>query len=342
MRRRLSIILPILISLIAIIVTFTVPEIRCSLRLENCLPNSLNYTGRVLDERDLSPIIGVKVTLFTEDTPVTRYTDTEGVYQFNIDPNQVILTGIVKVDAEHYDIYERQIDISNRNIEDIRLIPIHSEITSGIPRRGRADQMVDEGIIKTDASTIETSLKAGDVWEIYYYLGLEESGGGRFSYWLVPHWDFRLESRRGMVYGDLSKWENLLPTENSQDPAEVSLLIITRLGDWISSSDRGTALNEMSAFSYQFLTKVGAISESDKDKVEQRVVNTLTLFENGISNNFQNISFSRCKNVEWVYAVLFNASPWSIYMYYYTSGNQNNFLLSAASASRKQEIFCDL
>ncbi|MBW4458983.1 MAG: carboxypeptidase-like regulatory domain-containing protein [Nodosilinea sp. WJT8-NPBG4] len=96
-----------------------------NIRLEKTeKPLQLLYTGRILVQEGKTPIAGAKVILFTKDTPVVRYSDTEGVYQFSIDPQEIILTGVIRVEADEYEPYERNIEITNDYIEDIRLIKV--------------------------------------------------------------------------------------------------------------------------------------------------------------------------------------------------------------------------
>jgi len=80
------------------------------------------YVGRVIEINSQQPIVGAKITLDLQGVPPIVYTDSEGIYRFKVVVHSEI-TGRVRVDAEGYQTYTRNITISPdiKTIEDIRL-----------------------------------------------------------------------------------------------------------------------------------------------------------------------------------------------------------------------------
>lgn len=95
------------------------------------LSTEMQYVGRVIDAGTLLPISGAKVTLDLQGVPPVVYTDSEGVYQFNLLINNTV-SGRIKVDAQGYVSYTRNISLSPdlNQIEDIRLLGITPVIIS--------------------------------------------------------------------------------------------------------------------------------------------------------------------------------------------------------------------
>lgn len=89
------------------------------------------YVGRVIDSKSQQPIAGAKVTLDLQDVPPIVYTDSEGIYRFKVVIRSEI-SGQVRVDAQNYQTYTRNITISPdvKTIEDIRLILLESTKTT--------------------------------------------------------------------------------------------------------------------------------------------------------------------------------------------------------------------
>lgn len=91
----------------------------------------LSYVGRVIDIDTEEPIRGAKVSLEFQGAPPIVYTDSEGIFRFSVSLIESSLAGRVKVEANRYEDYGRQITLvsNNPNIEDIRLTPSHSTET---------------------------------------------------------------------------------------------------------------------------------------------------------------------------------------------------------------------
>jgi formylglycine-generating enzyme required for sulfatase activity len=87
-------------------------------------PVETEYIGHVLDSSTLRPIANAKITLSLEGVPPVVYTDSEGVYRFEV-AIQSDISGQIRVDAQGYQVYIRTITVSPalKNIEDIRLHP---------------------------------------------------------------------------------------------------------------------------------------------------------------------------------------------------------------------------
>jgi hypothetical protein len=121
----------LIVTIFAVIVTVTVPEVRSRFGLEQPVSSGL-YTGRIANEEN-SPIRNAKITLLIQDKPITSYTDSEGIYQFTFDTEEVPLTAKVTVQAAGYAVYDRVVNITNKRIEEIRLEAMSSSESSLIP-----------------------------------------------------------------------------------------------------------------------------------------------------------------------------------------------------------------
>lgn len=115
-----------LIGLLGLIITaiamIAVPFIEKSLATSP--GQAVEYLGRVLDSNTLLPVSGAKITLDLQEAPPIVYTDSEGVYRFKVAITSD-LSGQIRVDAEGYQVYTRNITIYRdiRQLEDIRLTP---------------------------------------------------------------------------------------------------------------------------------------------------------------------------------------------------------------------------
>lgn len=80
------------------------------------------YVGHVMDANTLQPIANAKITLTLEGVPPVVYTDSEGIYRFKVSI-QSDMSGQIRVDAQGYQVYIRNITISPTlyRIDDIRL-----------------------------------------------------------------------------------------------------------------------------------------------------------------------------------------------------------------------------
>ncbi len=87
-------------------------------------PQRIEYVGRVLDSNINEPVHNAKITLDFQGAPQIVYTDSEGVYRFTLNVESDNIIGRVRVDADNYEKYDRNITlfVDNSNIEDIRLV----------------------------------------------------------------------------------------------------------------------------------------------------------------------------------------------------------------------------
>jgi hypothetical protein len=87
-------------------------------------PIETEYVGRVININSQQAIVGAKITLDLEGVPPIVYSDSEGVYRFKVAIDNDI-SGQIRVDAQGYQVYIRNITISPdiKTIEDIRLTP---------------------------------------------------------------------------------------------------------------------------------------------------------------------------------------------------------------------------
>src|SRR5688500_6211691 len=92
----------IIAAVILAVAPIAVPFIEEMLR--NSAGQEIRYIGRVLDDTNQQPIAGAKVTLDFVGVPPVVYTDSEGVYRFNLSITSDV-SGIVRVDAPGYQPY---------------------------------------------------------------------------------------------------------------------------------------------------------------------------------------------------------------------------------------------
>lgn len=84
-------------------------------------PRQLTFAGRVVDEKTSKVIRGAKVGMEAKSNSVD-YTDSEGVFSFNVDPDVHQIK--IRVDAEGYIPLDRRINATSKNeLEEIRLTP---------------------------------------------------------------------------------------------------------------------------------------------------------------------------------------------------------------------------
>jgi len=88
-------------------------------------PEKITYSGRILDASNGQPVVGAAVSVDVEGAPPAVYTDSDGVYQFDValDSSK---TGQIKVEVQGYQPYTRNIKLSpdNGTFQDIRLTPL--------------------------------------------------------------------------------------------------------------------------------------------------------------------------------------------------------------------------
>jgi hypothetical protein len=88
-------------------------------------PQAVEYVGYVFDKTTTESVHNAKVTLDFQGVPAIVYTDSEGVYRFLLNVESDRIVGRIRVDADNYNKYDRNITLyaNNPNIENIRLTP---------------------------------------------------------------------------------------------------------------------------------------------------------------------------------------------------------------------------
>lgn len=86
-------------------------------------PKIESFTGKISDAKGTTRIHNAKVSLEGKGLPPVLYTDTEGIFKFDLSEG---ITDIkIIVEADGYMKFERRINISaKKELEDIRLTPI--------------------------------------------------------------------------------------------------------------------------------------------------------------------------------------------------------------------------
>jgi TonB family protein len=103
-----------------------------------------HFTGRVIDATDGSRLQGAKISLEAEGVPPVIYTDSEGIFSFDL-PNSVKYARLV-IEAEGYEDYDRRVDAElSQGIQDIRLAPI--------PDSGNTDAQRTEPVQELQVAT---------------------------------------------------------------------------------------------------------------------------------------------------------------------------------------------
>ncbi|MEA5572933.1 carboxypeptidase regulatory-like domain-containing protein [Calothrix sp. UHCC 0171] len=86
--------------------------------------NTINYIGRVIDYEKQAPIRGAKVSLNTDEISLVSYTDLEGIYRFQVNPDKAKdVRGEISVEASGYRTYQYSIWLSSdkKDLGDVRL-----------------------------------------------------------------------------------------------------------------------------------------------------------------------------------------------------------------------------
>lgn len=112
----------IVVAVIGLIGILAPPLIQ---KAEKSVGKEAEYIGRVIDNSNQRPIAGAEVALNLEGVPPIVYTDSEGVYRFQVIIESNI-SGQIRIDAQGYQIYTRNITIypDIKTIEDVRLTPL--------------------------------------------------------------------------------------------------------------------------------------------------------------------------------------------------------------------------
>lgn len=115
----------VLVALIGLVGTLLVGYWQFGPKPQGPELTKIAYIGRVMDGDSQQPVVGAKVSLDLKGVPPIVFTDSEGIYRFEVAIDSEI-SGQIKVDAQGYQTYTRLINLApDRNsIEDIRLTPL--------------------------------------------------------------------------------------------------------------------------------------------------------------------------------------------------------------------------
>jgi hypothetical protein len=86
----------------------------------------LQYKGRVVNAVTDEPVEGAKVTIEEAGgITQTQYTDADGTFRLMI--RHLMKSGRIKVEADHYHVYDTNIAFPISEIEQVRLVPVNRE-----------------------------------------------------------------------------------------------------------------------------------------------------------------------------------------------------------------------
>ncbi|HEX5735712.1 MAG TPA: CHAT domain-containing protein [Blastocatellia bacterium] len=107
---------------------------------------TVQYAGRVIDARTQQVIPSAKVSIDAQGAPQVYYTDAEGIFNIKLRSSNDAVR--IRVEANNYEILERNVSLVRSGIEDIRLQP-----------RGTVSPPPQEhdltGIVKSQNDTVE-------------------------------------------------------------------------------------------------------------------------------------------------------------------------------------------
>lgn len=86
--------------------------------------STVQYTGRITDQASQQVIRGAKVSIETQGVPQVHYTDSDGIFNLQLgSPGDAIR---IRVEAGGYEPFDRNVSLSGKRIEDVRLTPINA------------------------------------------------------------------------------------------------------------------------------------------------------------------------------------------------------------------------
>ncbi|MFQ4144611.1 carboxypeptidase-like regulatory domain-containing protein [Chlorogloeopsis sp. ULAP02] len=91
-------------------------------------PQTITYTGRIVDNKKQAPILGAKVTFVSQGNSIVCYTDIEGIYQLEINTNKSdSIHAKLTIEANGYKTYYSSIKVSpkQKDLGDIKLLEHH-------------------------------------------------------------------------------------------------------------------------------------------------------------------------------------------------------------------------
>jgi len=96
---------------------------------------TIQYSGRVLNSMSQEVVPRAKVSVDAPGLPQIYYTDSDGVFNLNLPANASVR---IRVEANGYEVFERNVSLSRTGVEDVRLTPVKvlSPSNQNSPGRG--------------------------------------------------------------------------------------------------------------------------------------------------------------------------------------------------------------
>ena len=101
--------------------------------------DQVQYTGRVIHAITHHPIANAKISVEIQGPPQVHYTDSEGV--FNLKLPKTIDSAHIRVEAEGYELFDRNISVSRAGIEYVPLNPIPIASPTSTPSSPEREQV---------------------------------------------------------------------------------------------------------------------------------------------------------------------------------------------------------
>ena len=100
--------------------------------------SQMEYTGRVLHAVTQHPIANAKISVETQGPLHVYYTDTQGI--FHLELPKTVDSARIRVEAEGYELLDRNVFVSKAGIEYVLLSPIPIASSTPIPSPEKAEQ----------------------------------------------------------------------------------------------------------------------------------------------------------------------------------------------------------
>jgi hypothetical protein len=88
----------------------------------------VQYSGRVVDSGTRRVIPGAKVSVDSKGVPQVYYSDSDGVFYLKLPASDSVR---IRVEANGYETFERNVSLSRTGIEDVRLQRLKVDISPG-------------------------------------------------------------------------------------------------------------------------------------------------------------------------------------------------------------------
>lgn len=102
---------------------------------------TIKYSGRVIDSSTKEVIPGAKVSIDTQGAPQVYYSDSDGVFYLQVPGSSQ--TAQIRVEANGYETFNRNVFLSRTGLEDVRLnqsAPTNQNSSAGRSSKKRASK----------------------------------------------------------------------------------------------------------------------------------------------------------------------------------------------------------